>query len=68
MGLRSFHIFFIFVSALMCVGIASWQADSFMNTGGTWTLVHALAWAAAGLGLLIYDVGFVRKSKELISL
>jgi len=68
MGLRSFHMFFIFISALMCAGVASWQADVFKKTGGIWALVHAVFWAVVGLGLVIYDIGFARKSRELISL
>ena len=67
MGLKGFHVVFIFASALLCLGIASWRADIFMNEGGgTLTLIHALAWGAAGLGLVAYEIGFVRKSRELI--
>ena len=65
MGLKGFHIIFITASAVLCLGIASWRADVFMNGGGTLTLVHALAWGAAGVGLVVYEIGFVRKSREL---
>jgi hypothetical protein len=65
MGLKGFHILFILVSAVLCLGIASWRADVFMKGGGTVALVHALAWAAAGVGLVVYEIGFVRKSREM---
>jgi hypothetical protein len=65
MGLKGFHILFILASAVLCLGIASWRADAFIQGGGTTALVHALAWAAAGVGLVVYEIGFVRKSREL---
>ena len=60
MSLRAFHILFIFLAILMSVGCAWW---AFAN--GV-TPVFGAACVLAALGLVIYGVIFLKKSKKLI--
>ena len=63
MSLKAFHIFFISISALMCLGIAAWRLAAYGQEPGA--LVQALAAAAAGVGLVEYGRRFLKKTKEL---
>ena len=63
MSLRHFHILFISVSTLLLLGFAAWvflvaAAEPGLNALG------ALS-AVAAVGLLIYLVWFIRKSRRL---
>lgn len=60
MSLRSFHILFIFLAILLCVGCAWW---SFSNGVA---FVFGVGCCAVALGLAIYGYFFVRKARNLI--
>ncbi|MFP6626794.1 MAG: hypothetical protein VCA74_07050 [Deltaproteobacteria bacterium] len=61
MSLKTFHIVFVTLSALMCAGIAVWKISS----GEPGSLVQGLAAAAAAIALVVYGVRFLKKFKEL---
>ena len=61
MGLKTFHVFFIGLSSLMCFGIAAWSAEAYQQGGGTLMAVHSAAWAVSGICLLVYGVRFIRR-------
>ncbi len=67
MSLKAFHIFFIALSALMCLGIAAWRLVGMGEdgTGGMSAIMQAVAAAAAGFGLIEYGRRFLKKTKEL---
>ncbi|HYB99023.1 MAG TPA: hypothetical protein VEC57_07780 [Candidatus Limnocylindrales bacterium] len=68
MGLKVFHVFFIGVSALMCLALAVWRASVFSDEGGTIVLMQALACGLAAVGLVVYGVSFLRKARHLSNL
>ena len=60
MSLRAFHVFFIFLAVLMCAGCAWW---AFAN--GVAPVFGAVC-AVAAVGLAVYGILFLKKSKNLI--
>ncbi len=65
MSLKHFHVLFIFIAALTCVGFGAWALlmrglpDSFRIMG--WIS------AIAGVFFLGYGIHFVRKMKQIIT-
>jgi hypothetical protein len=59
MSLRAFHVLFIILSILMSAGCAWW---AFANG----IVPFGIACAVVGVGLIIYAVFFLRKTKKLI--
>ena len=60
MSLKGFHIFFICLSVLLAAGCAVW---SFANdVAGPFGIASALV----AVGLLIYGIFFIRKTRKLI--
>ena len=65
MSLKAFHVFFITLSVLMCLGFGAWCLNSDYARGRT---AYTLAgYVSFGLGLLLvfYEVKVLRKFKEL---
>jgi hypothetical protein len=60
MSLRGFHILFIFLAILMSVGCAWW---AFANRVAP---MFGVACAVAAVGLVVYGIFFIKKSKKLI--
>jgi hypothetical protein len=61
MSLKAFHLFFLFVSVLLCAGCSWWA----LSTGAS----EGFGYGSAALGafLLIYGIYFVRKSSRIIT-
>jgi hypothetical protein len=60
MSLRAFHILFILLAILMAAGCAWW---AFANEVAP---AFGIACAVAAVGLVIYGVFFLKKSRKLI--
>ncbi|MDB6148652.1 MAG: hypothetical protein JWQ44_100 [Chthoniobacter sp.] len=60
MSLKGFHIVFIFLSILLAAGCAVW---SFVNDVAR---PFGIASAVVAVGLLVYGIYFVRKTRKLI--
>ena len=60
MSLRSFHILFILLAILMSAGCAWW---SFANGAAP---AFGVACVVAAVGLIIYGIYFLKKTKKLI--
>lgn len=61
MSLKGFHIFFIFLATLLAIGFAAW---SLMNQTA---VPVGICSAVLALGLIVYGVWFVKKSKNIIT-
>ncbi|MHA3771104.1 hypothetical protein ACXR0O_06140 [Verrucomicrobiota bacterium sgz303538] len=61
MSLKGFHIFFIFLATLLSIGFATW---SLMNQTA---VPIGICSAVLALGLIVYGVWFVKKSKNIIT-
>lgn len=60
MSLRAFHILFIVLAILMSAGCAWWAFANEMAP------VFGLAFAVTAIGLVIYGIYFLRKTRKLI--
>jgi hypothetical protein len=65
MSLKAFHIFFITISVLLCLGFGAWCISSDYTHGRT---AYAIAgYISFGLGVLLvlYEIVFLKKFKTL---
>jgi len=67
MSLRSFHIFFIAVAALLACGVGYMEYVNWQEVGRTIHLVGCCASGVAAVALLVYDVVFYRKTRNLVT-
>ena len=61
MSLKGFHVFFIILATLLAIGFAAW---SLMNQTA---VPVGICSAVLALGLIVYGVWFVKKSKNIIT-
>lgn len=61
MSLKSFHILFISLAVLLCLGCALWAFAFGVEP------LFGIASVAVGVALVIYGVVFLRKSKGIIT-
>ena len=61
MSLKAFHILFITISIVLCIGCAVW---AFSND-----VMPIFGWASAGsaAALVVYEIFFLRKAKRIIT-
>ena len=64
MGLKSFHIFFIVVSTLLCLGFGMWAVGGFGDVGGGMTPLGVASFAVAVV-LVVYGFWFLRKLRNV---
>ena len=65
MSLKAFHVFFITVSVLLCLGFGAWCINSDYAQGRT---AYAIAgYISFGLGVLLvlYEIVFLKKFKAV---
>jgi hypothetical protein len=65
MSLKAFHIFFITISVLLCLGFGAWCISSDYTQGRA---AYAIAgYISFGLGVLLvlYEIMFLKKFKEM---
>ena len=61
MSLKGFHVFFITLATLLAIGFAAW---SLVNQTA---VPVGICSAVLALGLIVYGVWFVKKSKNIIT-
>lgn len=64
MDLRSFHIFFIVVAALMLFGVGAWALEFASTHQGTF-LIFGWGNIVSGILVTFYGFYFVRKSRRM---
>jgi len=65
MNLRLVHAFLILMSAALAVLFGIWCLGVYSREGGSASLLAAVTVFAVGLGLVVYDSGFLRKTRTL---
>jgi hypothetical protein len=65
MSLKAFHLVFITAATLLAFGFGGWLAKNFLAGGGVLNLVSALLSFGAGIGLIVYEVYFLKKTKDV---
>jgi hypothetical protein len=64
MSLKAFHVFFITVSVLLCLGFGAWCIDSDYARGRMMYTISGYISFALGIALVAYEVMFLRKFKD----
>ena len=64
MSLKAFHVFFIAVSILLCGGFGWWCFTAEEARGRLGYTVLGIATLVIGLGLIVYEINFLRKFKN----
>jgi hypothetical protein len=64
MSLKAFHIFFITLSVLLCLGFGAWCLGSDYARGRAAYTVAGFLSFALGVILVLYEVIFLKKFKE----
>jgi hypothetical protein len=65
MSLKAFHVFFIVVAVLLCLGFGAWCLDSDYARGRTAYAVTGYASFGLSVLLVVYEIRFLRKFKDL---
>jgi len=65
MGLKGFHVIFIFCSIALSFGFALWARDMHDASQAYGYFLTACISALIGVGLIIYAVLFIKKVKAL---
>ena len=65
MSLKAFHVVFIIASILLSFLVGAWGIQEYRLEDSTTGLALAVLFYAAGIGLVVYALRFVRKVKEL---
>jgi hypothetical protein len=65
MSLKAFHLVFITAAILLAFGFGLWLARNFFSDGGALNLVSALLSFGAGIGLIVYEYYFLKKTKDV---
>ena len=65
MSLKAFHIFFITISVLLCIGFGAWCMSSDYAHGRP--AYAAMGYISFGLGifLVLFEIVFLKKLKEV---
>lgn len=66
MSLKAFHLVFIVAAILLAVGFCAWSLmDYFSPHGATWDLAAGIGSGIAAIGLVIYEMYFLKKTKNV---
>jgi len=65
MSLKAFHIFFVSVSVLMCLGVGVWGVNEYRSGANGTGLGLAILCFVLGAGLIVYGFKVYKKLSEL---
>ncbi len=65
MSLKAFHVFFITISVLLCLGFGAWCLGSEYAHGKMAYTVAGIVSFVLGIVLVIYEITFLKKTKDL---
>jgi hypothetical protein len=65
MSLKAFHVLFIALSTLLCIGLAWWSAEQYSAFGNGGRVALLLLGAAGSVGLPAYGWWFLRKMRHV---
>ena len=66
MSLKAFHLVFIVASIMLALGFGAWAlVNYFSPPGGLRFLVAGIASLVIALGLVVYEIYFLKKTKNV---
>ena len=66
MSLKAFHVVFITAAVLLCLGVGVWLLREFRSPeGGSGDLWMGVGFLATAVGLVFYEVRFLKKTKNI---
>jgi hypothetical protein len=65
LGLKSFHVFFICVSILLCLLVGIWGYQQYTQAGSSTGLAMAIVFLLGGGALVVYAARFFGKLRRL---
>lgn len=65
MSLKAFHIFFIFASIFLGLGVGGWGVLQFARGQGVGWLIFGLCFVATGVALILYSRSILKKMKDI---
>ena len=65
MSLKAFHIFFIIVSILFCLGFAWWEVDQYGMDGTFGRIAAAIGIALVAAGLVVYLMKVIKNLRNV---
>ena len=64
MSLKAFHVFFITISVLLCLGFGAWCLGSDYTHGRAAYTIAGLISFLLGIALVVYEIFFLRKFRD----
>jgi hypothetical protein len=65
LGLKSFHVFFICVSIVLCLLVGAWGLQQWIQTENDTGLAMAIVFFLSGAALVVYAVRYFGKLNRL---
>ena len=65
LGLKSFHVFFICVSIVLCLLVGAWGLQQWIQTENNTGLAMAIVFFLSGAALVVYAVRYFGKLNRL---
>jgi hypothetical protein len=66
MSLKAFHVVFIIAAIALAFGFGAWLLKGYFSAEGLiWNLIFGLVSIAAGVGLIVYEYFFLKKTKGI---
>jgi hypothetical protein len=65
MSLKAFHVIFITAAVLLAFGFGAWMLDAHKDSGAASDFNLGVGSLVVGVGLVIYEVYFLRKLKKV---
>ncbi len=65
MSLKAFHLFFISVSVLLSLAVGGWGIQSYLTKSNDVGILVGLFFILLAVGLVLYELRFIRKFKHV---
>jgi len=66
MSLKAFHLLFITAASALSFGCAVWAFTNYADEAGNWVdLVSGVGAICAGIGLMVYERFFLKKTRNI---
>jgi len=65
MSLKAFHVIFITAACLLAFGFGAWMLNAYKAEGAQSDLAFGIGSIIVGLGLVVYEICFLKKLKNV---